>query len=120
MASEKNEGTGTIYRKALHHQNFIICRFSTIFLRHPEKTSSFIEKEEKHFFWRQSLLDTRFDTELQLTGSQPLRPQFNGQRFLENKIQYQSQSLIDTQTKHFTSNHLLNFNMIFDFTNAKP
>jgi hypothetical protein len=50
MASEKNEGTGTIHRKALHHQNFIICRFSTIFLRHPEKTSSFIEKEEKHFF----------------------------------------------------------------------
>jgi len=120
MASEKNEGTGTIHLKALHHQNFIICRFSTIFLRHPEKTSSFIEKEEKHFFWRQSLLDTRFDTELQLTGSQPLRPQFNGQRFLENKIQYQSQSLIDTQTKHFTSNHLLNFNLIFDFTNAKP
>ena len=52
MASEKNEGTGTIHLKALHHQNFIICRFSTIFLRHPEKTSSFIEKEEKLFFWR--------------------------------------------------------------------
>ena len=88
MASEKNEGTGTIHLKALHNQNFIICRFSTIFLRHPEKTSSCIEKEEKLFFWRQSLLDTRFDTELQLTGSQPLWPQFNGQRFLENKIQY--------------------------------
>ena len=120
MASEKNEGTGTIHWKALHHQNFIICRFSTIFLRHPEKTSSFIEKEEKLFLGGQSLLDTRFDTELQLTGSQPLWPQFNGQRFMEHKIQYQSQSLIDTQTKHFTSNHLLNFNLIFDFTNAKP
>jgi hypothetical protein len=58
-------------------------------------------------FGRQFLLNSRFDTEIQHTGSHPLRLQFNGQRFLEDRIQYKSESLIDTQTKHFESNHLL-------------
>ena len=58
-------------------------------------------------FGRQFLLDSRFDTEIQHTGSHPLRLQLNGKRFLEDRIQYKIQSLIDTQTKHFESNHLL-------------
>jgi hypothetical protein len=90
-----------------HHIIRISSFVDSLLFSHQKKGEASFVVRKKNIFLGDSFYSTPDLTlKFNLLVPTPLRPQLNGQLFLEDKIQYKSQSLIDTQTEHFESNHL--------------